>query len=616
MSNALHSDTDVSRLVGEALQCLAHDELAEADAHLSRALALGPRHPMALFLKGVVESRCGHWRAAEPYFRQALLLSPAQPLICLHLAQTLRAVGRPIEAIELCRLALSTEPGNPELMLELTKSQEESGDLPAAETGLRELLRQAPATVQATLNLADLLIRCRRGDEAEAILGSALADAANGDLTPALRAEFEHRLAITLKLQRRHTEALPHLDTAARLAPHSRPIRSARAVVLQHLHRFDEAVAEYENLLAQEPLDLETHLHLNELLYRQGEDGRFLRSYDEASTRAPRSPLPLAAKGEFLLQARRPVEAKASFQSALDLEPANDSALIGMARCLEMLGDRDAAGSAYERSVAVHPESADALVAHAAYLLRSGILREAHERVSRAVALQPENQAGLAILGLCYRAMHDKREYQLNNYDAFVQVFDLEAPAGYEDMGAFNRDLSGYLDQLQTDVRENFTQTLRGGTRLYDDLFYNGHGLVDRLCARIEEAVRKYLGALRVAPNHPFTSRRSGAFTIAGSWSSRIQNAGYHLNHIHPGGWISSAYYVAVPEVSDDPAAKQGWLKFGEPTEDFGAHFSPRMTVQPRPGRLVLFPSYFWHGTVPFQSSQCRTSVAFDVLPL
>ena len=30
---------------------------------------------------------------------------------------------------------------------------------------------------------------------------------------------------------------------------------------------------------------------------------------------------------------------------------------------------------------------------------------------------------------------------------------------------------------------------------------------------------------------------------------------------------------------------------------------------------LVLFPSYFWHGTVPFVSDQPRLTVAFDAVP-
>ena len=28
-----------------------------------------------------------------------------------------------------------------------------------------------------------------------------------------------------------------------------------------------------------------------------------------------------------------------------------------------------------------------------------------------------------------------------------------------------------------------------------------------------------------------------------------------------------------------------------------------RRAIQPVPGRLVLFPSYMWHGTIPFHAS-------------
>ncbi|HYD23379.1 MAG TPA: putative 2OG-Fe(II) oxygenase [Croceibacterium sp.] len=35
-------------------------------------------------------------------------------------------------------------------------------------------------------------------------------------------------------------------------------------------------------------------------------------------------------------------------------------------------------------------------------------------------------------------------------------------------------------------------------------------------------------------------------------------------------------------------------------------------TIEPRPGRLVLFPSAMWHGTRPFPAGE-RLTVAFDV---
>jgi tetratricopeptide (TPR) repeat protein len=45
---------------------------------------------------------------------------------------------------------------------------------------------------------------------------------------------------------------------------------------------------------------------------------------------------------------------------------------------------------------------------------------------------------------------------------------------------------------------------------------------------------------------------------------------------------------------------------------------TPSSTVapqKPRPDRLVLFPSYMWHGTIPFHDAQPRTTIAFDVVP-
>ena len=591
-------------------------DLDAADGHLGRALSLTPLNPVALFLRGTIRFRQEDLGAAELSFRQALNISPGHALASLHLAQTLRALKRPNEAIVHCRAALATEPDNPDVMLELAKAQEESGDLSAAESSLRRLLQRTPGMVQAVINLSGLLIRRRHTVEAEGLLRYSLQHREIAERSASDQAELVHLLAICLKLQRRHQEALGYLDTALTLAPASDQIQSTRALVLQHLRRFEEAIAAYRAILERSPLDLDTHLQLNELLYRQGHDQRFLDSYELAARRAPRSPLPLIAKGQFLLQARNARAARDAFELALHIDADSGAALLGLGRSLEALGDLAGARTAHDKSVSVNAGAADAFTAFAGFLLRNDDSKQAFEMASRAHQLQPTDQSALAMLGLCYRAIGDKREYQLNNYDAFVQVFDLEAPDGYEDIQKFNLDLSQYLDGLQSDVRENFTQTLRGGTRLYDELFYNGHELVDKLCARIEDAIRRYVAEMRVTADHPFTSRKTSAFTFSGSWSSRIAGAGYHLNHIHPSGWISSAYYVAVPDCTADPVGKQGWLKFGEPSDDFGPAFPPRITIPPRPGRLVLFPSYMWHGTVPYQSSQARTSIAFDVVPL
>jgi hypothetical protein len=94
----------------------------------------------------------------------------------------------------------------------------------------------------------------------------------------------------------------------------------------------------------------------------------------------------------------------------------------------------------------------------------------------------------------------------------------------------------------------------------------------------------------------------------------RLRRQGFHVNHIHPEGWISSAYYASVPAEVADQDRRSGWLKFGAPRFAVPG-LAPFLEVQPKPGRLVLFPSYLWHGTNPLLDDAPRLSVAFDAVP-
>jgi hypothetical protein len=76
-------------------------------------------------------------------------------------------------------------------------------------------------------------------------------------------------------------------------------------------------------------------------------------------------------------------------------------------------------------------------------------------------------------------------------------------------------------------------------------------------------------------------------------------------------GWFSSALYVALPEAGEGDA---GWLTLGAPQKELGLDVAPFRKIEPKPGRLVLFPSTMWHGTVPFAEGE-RLTIAFDVAP-
>ncbi len=190
----------------------------------------------------------------------------------------------------------------------------------------------------------------------------------------------------------------------------------------------------------------------------------------------------------------------------------------------------------------------------------------------------------------------------LADYDKHVQIFDLEPPKGFADMAAFNVALSTYLDTLHGDAREHIDQTLRHGTQTLDPpVRRRPTPLIATLRTRIEEAVDDLYRAHERRRRSPAGVAARDGFRFTGSWSSRLRDRGFHTNHIHPKGWISSCYYVAVPDAAQDETARQGWIKFGEPSLRTPLNDAIRRTVKPVPGRLVLFPSYMWHGTVPFR---------------
>jgi tetratricopeptide (TPR) repeat protein len=410
---------------------------------------------------------------------------------------------------------------------------------------------------------------------------------------------------------------LASLERAQAASPADASIPARRASVLQAMGQVDAAIDAYDQALRRQPLDLAVHRELNDLLYRAGRDEAFLTSYDKAQVDLRGMCLLQLAKGFALLKAERPAAALAAFAFTLRHDPHSAQALVGLARVHAASGQMSSSIDLHVRSLALAPHDADLHTSFAATLIRAQEGARAVEAARAAVALAPTDQAALATLGLAYRTCGDGADEALNPYRRFVGVFDLDPPRGYGDMDAFNADLAAYLRTIHLDNREHFDQSLRKGTRTFGELFHSGHDLVERLRERVEAALARYIKALPRG-EHPFLARQRRGARFLGSWSSRMMGGGFHADHIHPGrqAWISSCYYVTSPQTAEVSPGRQGWLKFGEPSPEFGFQDDVRHAVAPTPGRLVLFPSYMWHGTYAYAEPCERMTIAFDAMPI
>ena len=243
------------------------------------------------------------------------------------------------------------------------------------------------------------------------------------------------------------------------------------------------------------------------------------------------------------------------------------------------------------------------------HLLRSARAEEAlaliddELKTDRAAAAWPYAAAA-------WRLTRDPRSEWLEGDPRLVAVTDLgdelpELDRLAERLRSLHVAKGGYLDQ-----------SVRGGTQTDGPLLSRIDPAIRAVAAAMRRAVARYVAQLPPEDSsHPLLGhRRDRRIRFAGSWSVRLGGAGHHANHVHPQGWISSALYISLPRRQPHEDVHAGWLTLGEPQAALGLDLPPSRVVEPRKARLVLFPSWMWHGTRPFAEGE-RLTIAFDVAP-
>ncbi len=180
----------------------------------------------------------------------------------------------------------------------------------------------------------------------------------------------------------------------------------------------------------------------------------------------------------------------------------------------------------------------------------------------------------------------------------------------------FNANLAAELLTHKSLGAWHSTQATRGTGAWIYQLELCGGPRAQQLLAMIRTAVEAYIADRHALADQPVMARRPKCADLE-CWASEVHSDGFQVPHIHPAGWLSGVYYVTVPTVDTASDAYAGAIEFGllSPGEKVGASRIARWRVTPRPGLLLLFPSYFAHWTRPTGTKEPRISVAFDVVP-
>jgi hypothetical protein len=363
-----------------------------------------------------------------------------------------------------------------------------------------------------------------------------------------------------------------------------------------------------EELLAQTLLThpdwLDGHKTLATMRWTSGQHTDFARSYGEACTAQPRN-LALRLAWFYAVATLR------DWSTATGILDEGEK-LIGDAKpfiLARLYVACESATHAQAEALLVQTElvrDAGLDICRIRYFLRTRQLAKAEEAGLR-LCQTPSGRLAWPYLSLIWRLRGDARAAWLDGAPPFIKSYDLDFSS------AELAELATLLRQLHTASAPYMEQSVRGGTQTDRPLFFRHEPIIQTTKRKIIEAVNAYVAALP-APDavHPLLGLARGPISFEGSWSVRLQAQGFHVSHTHPVGWISSAFYVALPDAAQLGAAPAGWISFGTPPAELGLDLPPYQQIEPKPGRLVLFPSTMWHSTLPFNDGE-RLVVAFDV---
>ncbi len=210
-------------------------------------------------------------------------------------------------------------------------------------------------------------------------------------------------------------------------------------------------------------------------------------------------------------------------------------------------------------------------------------------------------------LSLIWRLRGNARAEWLDAPASTIKHYDLDFTE------AEIAELATLLRSLHTTRAPYLDQSVRGGTQTNQPLFFRQEPIIQAAKAKIEAAVSTYVNTLPTLDrDHPLSAAPREVIRFAGSWSVRLKPGGFHVAHTHPMGAISSSFYVALPTPEQRGAPRAGWISFGTPPPELGHSLDHYTQIEPKVGRLVLFPSTMWHATEPFTDGE-RLVIAFDV---
>jgi Flp pilus assembly protein TadD len=586
--------------------------------------------------------RAGNWQAAQSRLAELLEADQRDGRALALRGTVCYLTGRHEDAIASFEQALAVASDNVSARLNLGNVYLDKGDLAKARTCFERVAAEDASDPDAHFNLA--LVADRQGRLREALdhyehahqRGAPLEDVSINSATVLLRLSEPQgclaALAPLIEQTPRHGAArqleaqalisLGEVDAAEAAldviaAEHGGEARfmALRGEVRYTAGRIEQAATFLESARSAGDSRRSTAMQLAAALYESGEHAGSARVLEAVVDASPEDGEAWLQLGRALREAGQLERAERAFARAAATQsgavPAIDALRAGILYSMDQSDEADAL-----LALAMHVGPAE-IAPHELWLERcvaTGRLDEALHVCDSFLLRRPRDFNMLAARAFLLTARGRAGEATaLMDHERLVCTQLLDVPAGFKDRDEFNHALADHLLQHPSLTHAGAASKATQNGRQSGNLFFGHTGPFGPFREAIWSAAQDYLDALPTDQAHPYLSVEP-KLTGVHCWGVALEKSGYQSSHIHPTGWLSGVYYPTLPAaIKSGRGAQAGWLEFGVAPPELACEPAPApVRVRPQEGLLVLFPSYFYHRTVPYDSEEERLSIAFD----
>ncbi|MBO1255175.1 tetratricopeptide repeat protein [Alteromonas sp. 5E99-2] len=419
-----------------------------------------------------------------------------------------------------------------------------------------------------------------------------------------------HNLAVVERLLKNPSRALVYLKKVASLGDDSFQLHHNLGNAYTDVSNLVDAVKHYKLAIERNPHFEDSYRNLTQILFELGDVEGAIKPYQEAMQKGHVSESLVLGYCDNLIQLKRYDAASQLIDKFYSQLHNQDAIRFRLAKIQFGQGNLLLASETLENIVSLPAKQLLCM-----YKLQLGDANSAKELALELISDKTYRVVGKAYYAVAQRLLGEK-EYikSFCNYSKLVQTYDLPINFNGSESNVFCNELSAYLKAIhQTNLAPLF-QTLTSGTQTKGDILSSSNYLIQKLKMFFDECIKSYgLGLNELSSEHEFIPKPFDNHQFVASWSICLNDKGFHSSHVHPEGNLSAVFYVSLPDVIGEES-DMGHLVFGKPNFEVPSNLEYEYKIKPKVGRLVVFPSYCWHGTIPFSSDEQRLTIAFDII--